>query len=214
MFPQSQNSVVLFILKEILIKYFLYFQITNNIRQVFKKFITNGKATISVIEPCHDLIIQSDAIQLKSFLNILKHITDGHCEGLDKYVFKSNITFKSNEFYSLQKVVVKKKSEYPILQGFPRTTEQLILSGLNRISFDRQILTLRSLRFLDLSNNKISLLPKELGTLPHLQTLDLSHNNLGKSVQSKWAWLEQTVLSRNLYFLDISNNSVSCIIII
>lgn len=162
-----------------------------------------------MIEPCHDLIIQSDVIQLKSFLNILKHIIGGLCKSLDKYISKSNITFKSSEFYSLQKVVVKKKSEYPILQGFPRTTEQLVLSGLDRKSFDRQILTLQNLKFLDLSNNKISFLPKELGALPHLQTLDLSHNNLGKSIRSKWTWLEQTTLRRNLCFLDISNNLVS-----
>lgn len=167
-----------------------------------------------MIEPCHDLIIQSDAIQLKSFLNVLKHITNGHYKDIDKYILKSNTTFSSSEFYSLEKVVVKKKSEYPILQGFPRMTEQLVLSGLDRKSFDRQILTLQSLKFLDLSNNKISFLPKELGTLPHLQALDLSCNNLGKSVRSKWAWLEQIALRSNLNFLNISNNLVSCIIII
>lgn len=201
-------------LKKYITKYFLYFQITNNIRKIFKKFITDGKVTISLIEPCHDLIIQGNAVQLESFLNILKHIKNGLCKGLDKYVLKSNTTFKSNDFCSLEKVVVKKKSEYPILQGFPRTTKELVLSGLDRKSFDRQILTLQSLRVLNLSNNKISFLPKELGTLPHLRFLDLSHNNLGKSVRSKWAWLEQTALRRNLCFLDISNNLVSCIIIV
>lgn len=187
------------------------YKIKNNIRKVFTKFINNGKATISLIEPCHDLIIQSDAIQLKSFLNVLKHMykkdtADGYCKDIDKYI-SSNTTFNSNQFFSLSKVVVKKKSEYPILQGFPKTTEQLILSGLNRKSFDRQILTLQSLRLLDLSNNEISFLPKELGTLPHLQTLNLSHNKLGKkSVQSKWTWLQQIALKNNLYILDISDN--------
>lgn len=178
---------------------------------MFEKFIIEGKATISLIEPCHDLIIQSNAIQLKSFLNILKNVTDGYCRDIERYILKSNTTFSSSEFYSLKKVVVKKKSEYPILQGFPRMTEQLFLSGLDRKSFDRQILTLQSLRLLDLSNNKISFLPKELGTLPHLQTLNLSHNNLGKSVKSKWTWLEQAALRSNLYFLDIRDNLVSCV---
>ncbi|XP_050466544.1 leucine-rich repeat protein 1 [Cataglyphis hispanica] len=182
------------------------YKIINNIRKVFMKFINDGKATISLIQPCHDLIIQCDAIQLKSFLNVLKHIANGHYKDIDKYILKSNITISSSEFYSLEKVVVVKKCEYPILQGFPRMTEQLVLSGLDRKSFDRQILTLQSLRFLDLSNNKISFLPKELGTLPHLQALDLSYNNLGKSVQSKWAWLEQIALRSNLNFLNLSNN--------
>ncbi|XP_029166333.1 leucine-rich repeat protein 1-like [Nylanderia fulva] len=188
----------------------VHYKIKNNIRQVFTKFINNGKATISLIGPCHDLIIQSDAIQMKSFLNVLKHICknctmDGYCKDIDKYI-SSFTTFSSNQFFSLNKVVVKKKSEYPILQGFPKTTEQLFLSGLNRKSFDRQILTLQSLRLLDLSNNDISFLPKELGTLPHLQSLNLSHNKLGKSAQSKWTWLQQVALKNNLYILDISDN--------
>ena len=121
-----------------------------------------------------------------------------------------NVFFNSNQFsMGKVKVVVKKKSEYPTLQGFPRTTEQLILSGLSRKSFDRQILRLQSLRILDLSDNNISYLPKELGTLPHLQQLLLSQNNLGKSPKSKWTWLEQTAIKHNLHFLDISSNLVS-----
>lgn len=122
-----------------------------------------------------------------------------------------NVFFNSNQFsLGKVKVVVKNKSEYPTLHGFAKTTEQLILSGLNRKSFDRQILRLQSLRVLDLSDNKLSYLPKELGTLPHLQRLLLSQNNLGKSTKSKWAWLEQTAIKHNLHLLDISSNSVSC----
>lgn len=122
----------------------------------------------------------------------------------------SDVSFNSNEFsVGKVKVVVKKKSEYPTLQGFPRTTQELILSGLDRKSFDRQILRLQSLRILDLSGNNICYLPRELGTLPHLQQLLLSQNNLGKSPKSKWAWLEQAAIRHNLHFLDISDNSVS-----
>lgn len=132
---------------------------------------------------------------------------------VQQHTLKPNVFFNSSEFsLGKVKVVVKKKSEYPTLQGFPRTTEHLILRGLDRKSFDRQILRLQSLRILDLSDNKISYLPKEVGTLPHLQQLLLSQNNLGKSPGSKWAWLEQTAIKHNLHFLDISNNSVSCII--
>lgn len=132
---------------------------------------------------------------------------------VQQHTLRPNVVFNSSEFsLGKVKVVVKKKSEYPTLQGFPRTTEHLILRGLDRKSFDRQILRLQSLRILDLSDNKISYLPKEVGTLPHLQQLLLSQNNLGKSPGSKWAWLEQTAIKQNLHFLDISSNSVSCII--
>lgn len=104
------------------------------------------------------------------------------------------------------KVVVNKSSEYPTLEGFPRTTEELYLVGLNRKSFDRQILRLQSLRILNLSNNQISSLPNELGTLQHLQQLILSQNRLDKSL--KWIWLDQVPIRSNLKLLDISNNSV------
>ncbi|XP_072755557.1 leucine-rich repeat protein 1 isoform X1 [Anoplolepis gracilipes] len=203
--PVKNNNIYLY-LQTRQNKHGTKYKIANNITKVFNKFIDDGKVTISLKEPCHDIIIQSDAFQLKSFLNILKRITSGDYSYITKYVLKSDTTFSSNEFYSLQRVVVKKKSEYPILQGFPQMTTQLILSGLDRKSFDRQILTLQNLKFLDLSNNKISFLPTELGTLPNLQALNLSHNNLGKSVHSKWTWLEQTPLRNNLHFLDISNN--------
>lgn len=184
---------------------------------MFTRFIAEGKVTIRLTRPCHDLIVQSDTIQLKSFLRILNHIRDArqsrpHDTVVKQHILMPDVCFNSSDF-SLKgkvKVVVKKKSEYPTLQGFPRTTEHLILRGLDRKSFDRQILRLQSLRILDLSNNNISYLPKEVGALPHLQQLLLSQNNLGKSPGSKWAWLEQTAIKRNLHFLDISNNSVSC----
>lgn len=190
------------------------YQIVNNVERVFTKFIANGKVTIRLTKPCHDLIIQSDTIQLKSFLHILNHMTNGHSRNYDslvkQYTLMPDVFFNQSEFsLGKVKVVVKKNSEYPTLHGFPRTAEHLILSGLSRKSFDRQILRLQSLRILDLSDNKISYLPKELGTLPHLQQLLLSQNNLGKSPRLKWAWLEQTAIKHNLHFLDLSNNSLT-----
>lgn len=169
------------------------------------------------MRPCHDLIIQSDMIQLRSFLHILSDIRNAKSQHYDSLVkqhtLSPNVFFASSDFsVGKVKVVVKKKSEYPTLLGFPRTTEHLILTGLERKSFDRHILRLQSLRILDLSNNKISYLPKEVGTLPHLQQLLLSQNNLGKSPESKWTWLEQTAIKQNLHFLDISSNLVSHII--
>jgi len=155
--------------------------------------------------------------QLKSFLHILNHIRSARSQLnnvlVKQYIHLPNVFFNSSEFsLGKVKVVIKKKSDYPTLQGFPRTVEHLILRGLDRKSFDRQILRLQSLRILDLSDNKLSYLPKEVGTLPHLQQLILSQNNLGKSSRSKWAWLEQTAIKHNLHFLDISSNSVSYII--
>ncbi|XP_020286668.1 leucine-rich repeat protein SHOC-2-like [Pseudomyrmex gracilis] len=50
---------------------------------------------------------------------------------------------------------------------------------------------------------------KELGTLPHLEKLLLSHNCLGNTCLEigKWEWMEQTAISQSLKELDISNNN-------
>jgi len=171
--------------------------------------MNDGKATIRLLQPCHDLIIQSDAAALKNFLHILHRIMKGHSQDSDCFL----TTINSTDFAKPRiKVVIKKKSEYPILEGFPLTTEELFLTDLNRKSFDRQILRLQNLRVLDLSDNKISFLPKELGTLPHLQHLVLSRNQFGKSPGFKWAWLESAPIKNSLLILDLSDNFVSYIL--
>ncbi|XP_076753627.1 leucine-rich repeat 47 [Xylocopa sonorina] len=178
------------------------YKIENNIDKIFVKFINEGKATIRVIEPPHDLIIQSDTIQLKSFIHILKL---GITKKIDPSILAiSNLNPKCMSSVLKVKVVINKPSEYPTLEGFPRTTEELHLVGLQRKSFDRQILKLQSLRILNLSNNQISSLPKELGTLHHLQELILSENRLHKTL--KWVWLDQAAIRSSLKLLDISNN--------
>ncbi|XP_071857022.1 leucine-rich repeat 47 [Bombus fervidus] len=177
------------------------YKINNNIDKIYTKFIDEGKATISFIEPPHDLIIQSDKIQLKSFIHILKLAI---IKKIDPSVLDiSNLNPKCMSSAPKIKVVVN-KSEYPTLEGFPRTTEELHIVGLNRKSFDRQILRLQSLRILNLSDNQISSLPNELGTLQHLQELILSENRLDKAL--KWVWLDQVAIRSNLKLLDISNN--------
>ncbi|XP_050578961.1 leucine-rich repeat protein 1 [Bombus affinis] len=178
------------------------YKINNNVDKIYTKFINEGKATIRFIEPPHDLIIQSDKIQLKSFIHILKLAI---IKKVDPSVLDiSNLNPKCMSSVPKIKVVVNKSSEYPTLEGFPRTTEELYLVGLNRKSFDRQILRLQSLRILNLSNNQISSLPNELGTLQHLQELILSQNRLDKAL--KWVWLNQVAIRSNLKLLDISNN--------
>ncbi|XP_018357552.1 PREDICTED: leucine-rich repeat-containing protein 40-like [Trachymyrmex cornetzi] len=57
----------------------------------------------------------------------------------------------------------------------------------------------------NISNNKIDVLPRKLGALHCLRRLNLSHNCLRRF---EWAWLKKTHIKRTLHFLDISNNSL------
>ncbi|XP_020278583.1 leucine-rich repeat protein 1-like isoform X2 [Pseudomyrmex gracilis] len=180
------------------------YRIIKNVNKLYLAHIDQGKSTISFAEPPHDLLIQGDRILLKKFVRFIDHVSKGNHLPEEWLRVPSSFTVETKE------VVVKKKSDYPTLQGFPKTTERLYLSGLGRRSFDRQILRLQSLRILNLENNEISYLPKELGSLPHLEQLLLSGNCLGNSTSlaNKWAWMEQVAISKSLKELDMSNNKI------
>lgn len=160
-------------------------------------------------EPPLDLAIKSDAIQLKSFLHILKL-------ALTKKLDSANLKLSDLNAVSTKKIlappktkiVIKSASEYPTLKGFPRTTEELYLMDLGRRSFDRQILKLQNLRILNLSHNNLTSLPNELGSLPNLQELILSNNKLGLNPVSKWSWLTGTHAKKKLRLLNLSSNQV------
>jgi len=83
------------------------------------------------------------------------------------------------------------KTYNPLLRNFDNITRWLNLT---------EVTTLK---------NRIDVLPKELGTLPFLQRLNLSHNSLRRY---GWSWLKEIPIRKTLRFLDISNNSVRHII--
>lgn len=181
------------------------YKIVNNVEQIFMKFINDGKATIRLIEPCHDLIIQGDATQLRSFLRVLKLVLSKKYDLSVPVV--SNLNPKSICSQPNTKVVVKKMSKYSST-GFPKGTTELLVCNLKQKTFDRHILRLHCLRSLNLSNNQIVSLPVELGIcLPQLRELIVSNNRLG--ISAKWAWLDQEPIQKNLLFLDLRYNYIS-----
>ncbi|XP_012272079.1 leucine-rich repeat protein 1 [Orussus abietinus] len=183
------------------------YKIDNNIEKIFANFVNEGKATIRMKEPPHDLIIQSDTLQLKSFLHVLKL---GISKSADLNVLNvSNLNPKNVLPGQRSKIIIRKASDYPVLQGFSKTTEELHVVGLKRKSFDRQILRLQCLRVLNLSDNQISALPKELDLLKNLQELNLANNLLGSAPLSRWAWLNGESMRHGLRLLDISSNNIA-----
>lgn len=183
------------------------YKLSDNIEIVFTKCINEGKMTIRLKQPPHDILIQSDAIQLKSFAHVLKL---GHSNKLDASVLSmTDLKAKNLQDALKTKMVIKSAATYPVLEGFPRKVMELHLAGLERKSFDRNILKLQNLRILNLSNNCINSLPKDLGNLPNLQELNVSQNKLHKCPKTKWTWMDQLKLGKNLKLLDLSSNELT-----
>lgn len=157
-------------------------------------------------QPAHDINIQCDPLQLKSFLHILNVVAMGKINLAVMHL--SNLSPKAMKSVPKTKIIIKDVAKYPILEGFPRTAKELYLVGLRRKSFDRQILKLQNLIVLNLTENQLTSLPQELGELPCLQELHLSNNQLGKKPVSKWSWICGNKITKNLRLLNLNSNKV------
>ncbi|XP_013183696.1 leucine-rich repeat protein 1 [Amyelois transitella] len=177
-----------------------------NIKQVFVKCLNEGKATIRFEEPPHDLCIKCETIQLKCFMRLLKCCITGDTKNIQLSSLSNlSVTSKDN---APTKLVIHDRSEFPS-KGFPRTLLNLYMSGLKLCNFRRDILLLRQLVVLDLSNNEIEKIPPEFGRMPNLRELNLSNNQLGVRQEVDWRWLLGPELTKVLKLLDLSGNKLN-----
>ncbi|XP_011554086.3 leucine-rich repeat protein soc-2 homolog [Plutella xylostella] len=176
-----------------------------SIKQVFVKCLNEGKATIRFEDPTHDLCIKCEVIQLKCFMRLLKSCITGDTKGL-QLTNLSNISVTGKDV-APTKLVVRDRSEFPA-KGLPRTLESLYLSDLKLCNFRRDILLLRQLVVLDLSNNEIEKIPPEFGRMPRLSELYLANNQIGNKGEVDWKWLLGPQITKTLKLLDISGNKL------
>lgn len=157
--PKSENEF-----------FILYFSTTNkrgtkyrlkkNLKQVFTRCINEGKSTLSFEDPPHDLYIKSEAIQLKCFMRLLKSCLAGVANALQLSSLSSlSVTAVEN---APTKLVIQDRSQFP-KNGLPRTLKSLYINSIKMCNFRREILLLKHLTVLDLSNNEIEKLPVEFG---------------------------------------------------
>ncbi|KAF9422465.1 hypothetical protein HW555_001863 [Spodoptera exigua] len=175
-----------------------------SVKQMFVKFVNEGKATIRFEEPPHDLCIKCEHIQLKCFVKLLRSCITGDTKTIHLAKLSSvAVTHKETP----TKLVIRDRSGFPI-KGFPRTLENLSISGLNICNFRRDILLLKQLVVLDLSNNAIVAIPPELGNMPNLAELHLANNQLGVKGKIDWRWLLGQQIKNRLKLLDVSGNEL------
>uniref|UniRef100_A0A2H1VLW0 SFRICE_005013 n=1 Tax=Spodoptera frugiperda TaxID=7108 RepID=A0A2H1VLW0_SPOFR len=175
-----------------------------SVKQMFIKFINEGKATIRFEEPPHDLCIKCEHIQLKCFVKLLRSCIVGDTKAINLAKLSSvAVTHKE----SPTKMVIRDRSSFPN-KGFPRTLESLSISGLNLCNFRRDILLLKQLVVLDLSNNVIEHIPPEFGNMPNLAELHLANNKLGVKGEIDWRWLLRLQVKNKLKLLDVTGNEL------
>ncbi|XP_044729381.1 leucine-rich repeat protein 1 [Chrysoperla carnea] len=178
------------------------YDIRQNITQIFTKFVNEGKSTIRFIKPPDDILIQAEPLELKHFLSTIKLSLTNGTAPIKEIVSNMGVTVKKKEIAPTTKLVITKRSDYPI-HGFPRTVTCLRINDLKRMSFDKGILNLQRLHTLDLSNNLISTLPEAFNQLPNLTVLNLSNNQFGSC--RDWRWIGKKV-GKTLMELDLSSN--------
>lgn len=187
-----------------------FIDLTNNIVNIFNKFINEGKCTISVKLPAHDIQIKAEAIQLKAFLNVMKselcpELSKRDVRKSDNTLLRAFATTNKMLDDKVTKLVIKERSAFPI-KGLPRTLKELTVNEIGYSQMPIGILNLTNLLFLDLTKNKISKLPKALGNLK-LVKLVLNENMLGESPHLRdWEWINCVNIRCSLVTLSISRN--------
>lgn len=205
--PGKENAELLIIHFTPQNKIGVRYKVKDNLEKVFTKFLNDGKATISFKTPEHNIQIKCDPLQLKFFLQFMKLSIEGKNMGRMCLSAISASTIPQR-LQPVTNCVVTKRRDYP-LKGFSRTIKSLTITGIRRAKFDGEILTLMNLTTLNLSENCISEIPKELGSLS-LVDIDLSSNLLGDCKSSSaWDWLERKPLCNTLTKLILSNNKLS-----
>nr|CAH7746246.1 unnamed protein product [Callosobruchus chinensis] len=182
------------------------YQIRSNIQQVLTKFVNEGKCTIQFKQPEHDVYVTGDVVQLKGFLHLFRRILENKVS--DKELSVSSMSVMPIKDVAQTKLTITKRSDYPI-KGFPRTLNELHINDISRTAVDKGIMQLTRLRILDLSHNSIESIPDELGNLPNLKELNLSHNFLGKKPK-QWNWIQKNIVN-SLLLLDISHNDLNLV---
>ncbi|XP_003792216.1 leucine-rich repeat protein 1 isoform X1 [Otolemur garnettii] len=182
------------------------YKLTENIEQLFTKFVDEGKATVRLKEPPVDICLsKANSSSLKGFLSAVKL---AH-RGCDVEAPLSLLTpVKTSEFEKFKtKMVITSKKDYPLSKNFPYSLEHLQTSYCGLVQVDMRMLCLKNLRKLDLSHNHIKKLPTTIGDLIHLQELNLSDNHL----KSFSVALCHSALQKSLRCLDLSKNKIKAL---
>lgn len=103
------------------------YKLKRNIEKVFTKFVQDGKTTLSLKQPPHDLQIRCDPIQLKAFLQTFKSALEGKLDPSKPGLSTLAVTGVPKKAVPVKSMTILTPSDYP-LQGLPKTLTTLNVS--------------------------------------------------------------------------------------
>ncbi|KAI1895576.1 hypothetical protein AGOR_G00107660 [Albula goreensis] len=178
------------------------YKLKENIEKFFTWFVEEGKATVRLKEPAVDVCLsKADANSLKNFLSAARLAHRGSDNDTLPLSTLTPVRARDVEKPKKKLTIVSKK-DYPLTSNFPHSLEQLQVSYCKLSRVDMRMLSLKSLRRLDLSNNHIKKLPATIGDLGCLAELILHNNHLEAFSEA----LCLSSLQRTLQHLDLSQN--------
>lgn len=177
--------------------------LTNNLCGIFRKFVDQGKCTISFKLPEVDLQIKADAIQLKAFLNVMKNelCPKAASEKDDNKMIRAFASTNKMITDHVTKLTIAQRSDFPT-KGFPRTLKELHIVGVGCLQMPIGVLNLTNLTHLNMSSNQITKIHKSLGNL-RLTQLNIAENSI-----SDWLWMNGKNLQCSLQTLNMSKNQL------
>uniref|UniRef100_A0A023G754 Putative leucine-rich repeat 47 n=1 Tax=Amblyomma triste TaxID=251400 RepID=A0A023G754_AMBTT len=175
------------------------YKVDGNIEGLFTKFCAEGKATIRIREPKHDVIIsKAEPMELRQFLCLLQRVQRGDI--LDQRLFSAPPPKVTRIRETL---CVSEQKHYPP-QGFPSALKNLTIQGCSLVQLGSDVLALANLCILNLKANKLRTLPTQLNNLP-LQQLTVSENCIVELHPALFG----SRLCNCLEYLDVSNNQLT-----
>ncbi len=178
-----------------------------NLEKIFGRFSSEGKATLRMKDPAHDLCLsRADPVELRAFLSTLSKAARGDAAALGKLTLSALQPASASQLSRpITRMEVLDKKDYPITKGFPAELETLRVSGIQLKKVDSRIFRLRRLVKLDLSDNRLPAIPEELGLLKNLQYLDLCQNEIECVPRDL---LRHGSLGKTLQLLNLSRNKI------
>lgn len=100
------------------------YKIKRNVEKVFTKFVNDGKTTVSLKQPPHDLQIRCEPIQLKTFLQTFKCALEGKFEANKLHLSTLAVTGVPQKSMPVKTMTIATPSDYP-LRGLPKSLTTL-----------------------------------------------------------------------------------------